>query len=45
MAATAGADVELPAGTILRIRVDQPVDIAAGAATPASVTPSATPQQ
>ncbi|HVT49416.1 MAG TPA: hypothetical protein VHD57_16630 [Vicinamibacterales bacterium] len=45
MAATAGADVELPAGTILRIRVDQPVDIAAGAATPAATTPAATPQQ
>jgi hypothetical protein len=27
MAATDGADVELPAGTILRVRLDQPVDV------------------
>lgn len=30
LAATDGADVNLPAGTILRIRIDQPVDIVAG---------------
>jgi hypothetical protein len=29
MAATEGTDVELPAGTILRIRLDQPLDIVA----------------
>lgn len=27
MAATDGADVDLPAGTILRVRIDQPVDV------------------
>ena len=30
IAATEGADVDLPAGTILRIRIDQPVEIAVG---------------
>jgi hypothetical protein len=30
MASTQGADVDLPAGTILRIRIDQPVSIVSG---------------
>ena len=30
IAATEGADVDLPVGTVLRIRLDQPVEIAAG---------------
>jgi hypothetical protein len=29
MAASDGTDVSLPAGTILRIKLDQPLDIAA----------------
>jgi hypothetical protein len=27
IASTEGSDVDLPAGTVLRVRVDQPVDI------------------
>jgi hypothetical protein len=42
MAATAGADVELPAGTILRIRVDQPIDIVASGTGAADTTPATT---
>jgi hypothetical protein len=34
IAATDGTDVELPAGTILRVRLDQRVDLAAAATTP-----------
>ena len=30
IAATEGSDVDLPAGTILRIRIDQPIEIAVG---------------
>jgi hypothetical protein len=30
IAATEGADVDLPAGTILRVRLDQPLDLAGG---------------
>jgi hypothetical protein len=43
MAATAGADVELPAGTILRIRVDQPVDIVANGSEPATAPATTRP--
>jgi hypothetical protein len=42
MAATAGADVELPAGTILRIRVDQPVDIVASGTGASEAMPATT---
>ena len=31
IAATEGADVDLPVGTILRIRIDQPLELAARA--------------
>jgi hypothetical protein len=33
MASAEGSDVDLPAGTILRIRLDQPLDVTIGSPT------------